>query len=317
MKTILVTLPVNREQKNRLLQSAPGCRFLFKDRGAFTEDELAQAYIIAGNMEPGQLQHCKNLAFMQLDSAGAGEYTAPGVFPPGAKLACATGCYGPAISEHMLGCLLVMQKKLYLYHNNQKQNLWHKEGHVDAVDGANILILGAGDIGCAFARRVKTLGACTVGIRRTPGDKPDCLDEVYTIEALDGLLPRFDVIAMALPGTAATRHVLDERRLALVRDHAYIINVGRGSAIHTEALLHHCGRFAGVHLDVTDPEPLPPEHPLWSAPNVYITPHVSGGYTLPVTLDRICTLAAENIKNVLEGKPIRSLVDMKEGYRAR
>lgn len=308
---------MNEEQRKRLLAAAPGENMIFKDRSAFTDSEVKSAHIIAGNIAPGRLALCESLRFMQLDSAGAGDFTAPGVLPKGALLACATGTYGLAISEHMLGCLLAMQKKLYLYHNNQKERLWRKEGHVDSVYGSRVLILGAGDIGCAFAERVKALGAYTVGIRRTPSEKPQCLDELYTMDAIDRLLPEADVIAMSLPGTPATRHVLSRERLLLIKEGAYIINVGRGPAIDTDALTELASRFKGVSLDVTDPEPLPPDHPLWSKENVYITPHISGGYTLPATLDRIVTLAAVNIKSFLAGGPIKSLVDMDTGYRAR
>ena len=135
----------------------------------------------------------------------------------------------------------------------------------------------------------------------------------------DALLPEADVVALCLPGNSATRHTLDARRIGLLKRNAVVINVGRGSAIDTEALCDalYRGRIAGAALDVTDPEPLPADHPLWDAPNAVITPHISGGFSLPETLEQIVDIFAENLRRDAAGEPLLNLVDLRSGYRAK
>ena len=131
------------------------------------------------------------------------------------------------------------------------------------------------------------------------------------------MLPRADVLAMALPGTPETRHILDARRIGLLKDGAIVLNVGRGSAIDLDALADAIAlRGIRAGLDVTDPEPLPPEHRLWKLENALITPHVSGYFHLPETLNRMVHIAAENIARLREGKPYLNAVDLSTGYRA-
>ncbi len=221
-----------------------------------------------------------------------------------------------AISEYMIGCLFMMRKKLDRYHSNQINHSWKSEGHVGIVQGTTVLVLGLGDIGRTFAGKMKALGCYTIGVKRRMSEKPAEVDELYTIEDLDQLLPRADVIAMSMPGTAATRHTLNRERIAMLKESAVVINVGRGPAIDTEALCDalYAGKIAGAALDVTDPEPLPADHRLWDAPGALITPHTSGGYALPETLVQIADIFVENLENYLAGKPLKNLVDMETGY---
>ena len=136
------------------------------------------------------------------------------------------------------------------------------------------------------------------------------------MEELERLLPDMDVVALSLPGNTATRHVLSRERIGLLSSNAIVLNVGRGSAVDTDALSDalYAGKIAGAALDVTDPEPLPADHPLWSAPNALITPHISGGYSLPETLEQIADIFAENLRRFQEGQPLRNVVDMETGY---
>ena len=122
---------------------------------------------------------------------------------------------------------------------------------------------------------------------------------------------------MALPGMPETRHILDARRIAMLKPGAIVLNVGRGSAIDLDALadaIETRGIRAG--LDVTDPEPLPPEHKLWSLENALITPHISGFFHLPETLNRMVRIAAENIARCRDGRPYLNAIDLTTGYRA-
>lgn len=316
---ILVTPPLNERQKQKLREAAPGRTLVFHEQSAVTEEDLRHAEVILGNLRsPSQLQKCGELKWIQLNNAGTEGYCEPGILPEGTLLANATGAYGLAISEYMIGCLFELRKKLHLYYRNQLSHDWRSEGFVDVIEGNNVLIVGFGDIGSAFGKKMAALGCHVAGIRRRSFDKPEWLEELCGMEELDRLLPWADVVAMSLPGNDFTRHTLNRARIALLKKNAVVLNVGRGSAIDTDALCDalYAGRIAGAALDVTDPEPLPASHPLWDAPNAVITPHISGGFALPETLEQIVELFAQNLRRYLNGEPLGNLVDLRTGYRA-
>ena len=178
-------------------------------------------------------------------------------------------------------------------------------------------VLGLGDIGGEFAKRAKALGARVIGVRRTGTDKPDFVDELIHTDKLDEYLPQADCVAITLPGTTATKGMFDAERMAKMKDGAILLNVGRGMIVDTDALCAALenGKLAGAGVDVTDPEPLPADHPLWKMENAVITPHISGGYHLQETHDRIVRIMAENLKRFLAGEPLRNVVDFSTGYR--
>lgn len=315
---ILVTPPLDQRQKEKLINAAPGQEMVFCRPDEVTEELLGEVDIVLGNLKsPGQLASCKNLKWIQLNNAGTEGYCEPGLLPDGAKLANATGAYGLAISEHMIGCLFELKKKLNLYYKNQLDHNWHSEGFVSVIEGSTVLVLGFGDIGSTFGRKMKALGCRVLGVKRRVGTCPDWLDGLYSMDELDQLLPQADIVAMSLPGNASTRHTLNRGRIALMKKSAVVINVGRGPAIDTEALTDalYDGRIAGAALDVTDPEPLPADHRLWDAPNAIITPHISGGFALPETLEHIVDLFAANLTHYFAGEPLDNIIDLKTGYK--
>jgi len=314
---ILVTLPLHERQRKVLLQRAPGQEMVFCEKQDVTEEHLGKADVILGNLsDPAQLSFCGNLKWIQLNNAGTEGYCIPGRLPEGAVLTNATGAYGSAIAEYMVGCLFELRKKLHIYYKNQLQHQWKPEGFVSMIEGSAVLIVGMGDIGSTFGRKMKALGCKTIGIRRRVGEKPDWIDELYGMEQLEQLLPQADVVAMSLPGNSFTYHTLSRERVGLLKTNAVVINVGRGSAIDTDALTEalYEGKIAGAALDVTDPEPLPALHPIWDAPNVVLTPHISGGFAQPETLEKIVAIFAENLERFLAEKPLCNRIDMKTGY---
>ena len=134
---------------------------------------------------------------------------------------------------------------------------------------------------------------------------------------MDSLLPRADVVAVTLPGTQATSGLLSRERIARMKEGAVLLNVGRGTIVDTEALCDalESGRLGGAGVDVTDPEPLPPEHRLWRLPTAVVTPHVSGFYHLKETHERIVDIMVENLKRFQAGEPLKNQVDFSTGYR--
>lgn len=314
---IIVTIPAEKRHKELLEKTALGHDFFYTDSKHLTDDIIKKADIIIGNPPAELLHKAENLKWLQLNSAGADVYCQKGILPPKTKLTNATGAYGLALSEYMLAALLSMQKKLHMYYDNQKKSLWQDEGPVTSIDGSTVLVLGLGDIGGSFARKVKALGAHVIGMRRRTAAKPDYIDEMASMKELDHCLALADIVACSLPGTAATLHLLNAEKFALMKPGAYFINVGRGSAVVTEALCDalSSGHLAGAAVDVTDPEPLPPDHPMWHVPNLYITPHTSGQYHLAATLDNIVRIAADNLASFLKDQPLKNEVDFLTGYK--
>lgn len=321
MKQVLVVLPVEDRHKEYLEQIGAGCRFLYTPLSKVTEEQVQSAQIIIGNVDPELLKGSKCLEWIQLNSAGADQYCRPGVLKDGVILTNATGAYGLAISEYMLGVSFMMQNKLALYYGNQLKRQWKSEGKVTSIYGSTTLVVGLGDIGGEYAKKMKALGSYVIGVRRKAGEKPDYLDEIYTTEELEKLLPRADFVALALPNTPDTKGIMTEERLRMMKKTAFLINVGRGNAIDSDALnrVLREGWLGGCAVDVTEPEPLPEDHPLWDAPRMIITPHIAGKFNLPETFERIIRIAGGNLEKFLAGKTgeMMSVVDLETGYRRR
>lgn len=315
VKNILVLIPVGEEHRRILESKATSAVFTYLKHDKVTEAEVKNADIIIGNPPAAMVKGSEKLQWLQLHSAGAGEYVGD-VLPKNAILTNASGAYGLAISEYMLGVLLELYKKLHLYRDNQNEGAWRYEGRIKSIFNSTALIVGAGDIGGEFAKRMKALGAHTIGIKRNASAKPDYLDELYLIDRLEELLPRADVVALSLPETAHTMNIINSETLKLMKQDAVLINVGRGSAVDTEALCDALenGRLLGAALDVTHPEPLPEDHRLWKIKNAVITPHVSGGFSLEETKERIIRISARNLEAFFDGKKLENVVDINEGY---
>ncbi len=315
---ILVNIPVNERHKALLESKAPEAEFVYCPAKDVTQEMVQEMNIIIGNVPPKMLVGSPNLKWIQLNSAGTDGFTAPGVLPEGAKLTNATGAYGLALAEHMLAQLFCLIKKLHLYLEDQKDHVWGDRGNVVSIYNSTTLVVGMGDIGSEFAQRMHALGSRVIGIRRNKAEKPDYLDALYQMDALEELLPQADFVATMLPGTPATYHVFNAEAFAKMKPGAFFLNIGRGSAVDSYALADalNSGHLAGAGIDVTEPEPLPADHPLWDAKNISITPHISGWYHLPETLERIVGIAAENLETFLAGgEELRNEVDFETGYR--
>lgn len=312
---ILVSLPLNDRQKEKLERNFRHREFIYCPAEMVTEEMVAGVEVILGNVPPQVLKAADSLKWLQLNNAGTEGYC-DGTLPKGVILTNATGAYGLAISEHMIGVLFELQKKLNLYQTNQLSHTWKNEGHVRMIQGSHVLVIGLGDIGTAFAQKMKALGCRTTGIKRREGRKPEGVDDLYTMERLEQQLPKADIVAMCLPGNADTYHLLNRERIALMKESAVVLNVGRGITIDTEALTEALqeGRIAGAALDVTDPEPLPADHPLWDMKHVILTPHISGKFDLPETLEQILDICIENLECYMVQRPLRNVIDFRTGY---
>lgn len=314
---ILVVLPVETCHKEMLEAAAPGAKFVYRSSTDVTPVDLAEATILIGGAPSKLCHYAKKLEWYQCNASGTDAYLKEGVLRPEAVVTSATGAYGLAVPEHMLAMTLMLIKNLHLYRDAQKKHEWKSKGKVTSIWNSTVLVVGLGDLGIGYAKLCSSLGAHVIGVRRTSVPKPIFVEEVYTTEHLDELLPRADIVALCLPDNDGTRHIMSESRLKLMKDGAVLINGGRGASIDHDALLKELksGRLMGAGLDVTEPEPLPENHPLWDMANVIITPHVAGGYYLPENLERIVRISAENLKRYFAGEQLMNIIDRTTGNR--
>ena len=189
---ILVLLPVNDRHRAILESSAPGEDFIYTSSDAITREQVANANVILGNIDPALLTACEHLQLLQLQTAGYDDYLAAGTVPAEAKLSCSIGAYGQAVSEHMFAMVLSMMKRLPGYHDLQREHRWEDLGPVTSLKNANVLVLGAGDIGGHFATLCRSMGAHVRGIKRHPLVYPivfedmDGMGERYARDAVTG-----------------------------------------------------------------------------------------------------------------------------------
>lgn len=306
----LVLFELSEAQKQELQETAPHHRFTFTSSRAATQTQIEEADFILGNPRSGHLKNAIKLNWLQLESAGYERYVVPGVMPENARLTNARGAYGQAVSEHLIAMWLTLAKKLPLYRDNQSTGLWKDHGSVKAIKGSVVVVIGTGDIGSAFAVSAKALGAHIIGIRRQASIVPSGFDACYSLQGLNEILPKADVVVLAVPDSHETRALINKETLSLMKQDAILLNGGRGHAIDTYDLLEAlaCGQLYGVGLEVTDPEPLPADHPLWTIERVLITPHIAGGNHLQETYDAVFSICLLNLKAYLSGSPLHNQI---------
>ncbi|MBB3168943.1 NAD(P)-dependent oxidoreductase [Simiduia aestuariiviva] len=222
------------------------------------------------------------------------------------------GIFGPLMCEYVFGKLLEINRHFAHYHASQSQRQWQPQPY-RSLAGQTLAVVGLGSIGRAIAQMAKHFGMRVIGVNRS-GDSMPGLDQCFSLtQALaEGGLAGADAVVLALPSTPALARRCDADFFAQLKSGAVVINVGRGAVIDEAALLHalESGKLSAAVLDVFDQEPLPPSHPLWQAPNVHITPHISA-----VTFARdIAQVFADNYLRYVSGKPLLHAVDFTRGY---
>ena len=268
---------------------------------------------------PELLGQMPQLRWCHTAFAGVGPYIESGVFDSGEViLTNSSGAYGRTISEHIIMVTLMLMRQMPGYNKIISGHRWVQGIPMRSIADSNIVILGTGDIGRNAARRFKALGAKRVtGFNRSGRQNPD-FDAVYSLADFDSVIGTLDVdvLVLCIPGTPESKGLLSAERIAVLPQKTFVVNVGRGSVIDQDALLTALNerKIAGAALDVVYPEPLPADHPLWSAPGVIITPHISGDMSLPYTVDKTVEFFCENLRLFVRGEELINKVDIKAGY---
>jgi len=272
------------------------------DGPASGEAARAQVWVPrAGGVPPpgnGFLEALPRLRLVQLLSAGAEKFV--GRLPEGVALCNARGAHTPSTAEWVVAAVLAAQRGLPHFVREQDAGRWSPAAFGTVV-GARVLVVGAGDIGRAVGRMLAGFDVELTYVART------ARDGVHGTEELPRLLPRADVVVVIVPVTPETTGLVDADFLAAMADGALLVNAARGVVVDTDALLAElgAGRLRAA-LDVTEPEPLPAGHPLWSAPGLLLTPHVGGA--VPDTNARAAAAVTDQLARVLAGEPLQNVV---------
>ncbi len=318
-RSLVVVLPeLTDEHISRIRDAAErhgfDCGF-FEDPSA-SLPALKQAEVILGG-DPFLSGNAPELRWICTPSAGINQFESAQAFAsPSAVLTNSSGAYGVTIAEHVVMLLLELLRRQQEYQAHMARREWFRRLPVRSVYGSRITMLGTGDIGQETARRLRAFEPEQItGVNRGSRNPGGLFGRIVPAAEISRVLPETDILIISLPGTPDTFHMIAGEQLALLPDHAAIINVGRGSVICQEALEQELrkGRlWAG--LDVFETEPVPPESSLWDCPRLIMTPHVAGDTTLPHTLDRIVDLFLEDFENYCAGRPLIRKADLRKGY---
>ena len=317
MKKIGVTFtPMTEERLNKIRSAAPNYEIIISDDN---DERLKECEVVFGPMNAKLVAQSPNLKWLHAQWAGVEHIlkTEYG-FPEHIILTNSSGSYGVTISEYLLTVSLMLLRKLNEYVLQQQKCLWRWLDKERSIYGSTICVLGLGDIGENYAQRCKALGAKSVKavVRTHRASKPDFIDELFTVDKLKEAVYDADIVAICMPGTAETIGLVNKDMLQAMKKGVILLNIGRGKIIDTKALIEelNSGHIGAAGLDVTDPEPLPKDSPLWKMPNVIITPHVSGNNTLEITNDLGVDKFVKYLEDYIAGSQFDRVVDKALGY---
>ena len=251
-----------------------------------------------------------SVRWVQLPFAGVERFAAAGVLQPGPAWTCAKGVYAEPVAEHAIALALAGLRSLPA---RARAVSWGPQAARTLYD-ADVTVLGAGGITTALLGLLSPYRVRATVVRRDAGTPVRGAHATVGLERLDDVLPGAAVVVVALALTPETEHVIGARQLALMDGDAWLVNVARGRHVDTAALVEALrdDRIGGAALDVTDPEPLPDGHPLWTLPNALVTPHTANPWSTAQPL--LARRVAENVRRFAAGRPLLGTVDLQAGY---
>ncbi|MBR0399359.1 MAG: D-2-hydroxyacid dehydrogenase [Mogibacterium sp.] len=318
MKVYVIADFLSEINKTDIRKTCAECGFeaAFYDSVSEADGRVSDGNIIYCTNER-LLPQMKELKWVHSSNAGVEPFIRTGLFGGGKILLTnSSGAYGLAISEHIIMVTLMLMRRMPEYLDSAARHEWHEHLAIRSIAGSNIAIVGTGNLGRTAAEKFRALGAASITGFNRSGRSCDAFDRVYRFEEFADRIAGTDLIVICVPGTPETVKLMDAEKIAAIPDKAYFINVGRGSTVDQDALINALNenRLAGAALDVMEPEPLPQDHPLWTAKNIIITPHCSGDMGLEYTIDRTVEFFIDNLKRYSKGEKLINLVDISAGY---
>lgn len=268
------------------------------------------AEIIVGDIGPAMCKEYPNLELYLSTWVGYDAFIKKGVLPENCVFCNAVDAHTEEVAEHMFATLLSMEKRLHQYRDNQANCTWKDEGKVKSIRDLTVVVLGLGNIGKYLAQLCKDIGMHVIGVKRNVSVKPDCVDELYTLDSLDEILPRVDAVLNVLPSTNETKHLFTLDKFKLMKKDALLINAGRGDLIATDVLIEVLENriIRGVGQDVFEKEPIPEDSKLWKLDNLVITPHVAGFFHLDKDRQKWVDICVENLRRYANGEELLNVV---------
>jgi phosphoglycerate dehydrogenase-like enzyme len=304
------------ELLHEIKDTAPEYTVTEAEQNGISIDDLFDSDIVFGRIPPHLLIELPNLKWQHLASAGANGLMDRELYAnKSMMLTKSSGTFGISIAEHIVGMMIALGRDFGRYYRKQFEGVWDSEWPILLdISGSTVLIIGLGDIGTEVSRHLSGFGCRLIGMRKN-ADKPhEVIKDVRSTSQLHETLPEVDYIIICTPGTAETDKLFRYKEFEIMKSTAIIINVGRGMIIDSEALAEALNerKIYGAGLDVTEPEPLPAGHPLWSARNILITPHVSAATN--VTTKRRAHVFIKMLKRYVAGQGLYNFIDFEAGY---
>ena len=299
---------------------APDVDFVMVESVEQARKEAVDAQAVLGYCDEEMLSSSPGLFWIQVYSAGVENCIANPSMQSGNRLLTNGQRIGsPALAEHAIAMMMMLARGLDVYYANQLSGKWKRETRLDRTDhlelaGRTLLVVGLGGIGTQVAKRGHGLGMQVIATRNSRREGPEYVDYVGLSHELNELAARADVVINTVPLTDQTRGIFNAAFFDVMKPEGFFISVGRGGSTVTDDLVAalKSGSIGGAGLDVTDPEPLPEGHPLWTTPRVIITPHTAG--RSDKGRDRLYLMVKENLRRYVNGDPMLSVVDIAKGY---
>lgn len=296
----------------QIRQIAPDMEIVAPD----DENALERANIVYGGAKPNGIERADNLRWLQLQSAGVNRWPVEELAARGVQITNVSGIHAGPITEHMFGMLLMNTRALDSALSEQPKHQWRGFDYgarVQRIADKTLGVLGVGAIGSHAARVGKAFGMRVIGLRHS-GEPDENVEQMFRPKQKLEFFAQCDVVMNSLPLTDDTHGFMGEAEFGALPDGAIVINTGRGETIDTNALTTwlHGGHARAALLDVTDPEPLPSDHPLWKMENVFITPHYSGSH--PDYGARANEIFLDNLRRFVGNEPLHNVVDADAGY---
>lgn len=317
-RKIVIAHDLNENHTKLIKDIIPDWELIASKKKEIWQEHAADAEIIAG-WKKGMDDYCltpeSKLKWLQTWSAGVNSLPLKALKAKNISLTSANGVHAYPISETIFALMLGLTRKIHTYVRNQLENKWHHAGMKLEMHEKTVGIIGVGEIGKETAKIAKAFGMKVLGIRHS-GKPAEFVDEMYTTDKLDHVLPHCDYVVVTLPLTEQTYHLFGAKQFKQMKSTAFFINIGRGEIVVEDELIQALqeGSIAGAGLDVFEKEPLHADSPLWNMENVIITPHTSGS-TEYYDQRVIENILIPNLKNYILGvQPSINLVDYSKGY---